>query len=177
MGTIITIIFAAALIEIFLKPKKKRKRKKSYNNSKPYIEKNTNTYKKTTYQEKQKKGKDFEEYVAKYYSNLNYMVIEHGKSYGKKDQGIDLIATEKEVILIQCKNYSKNHSWKIRQKDIKAFRINCIDFVEKNKQYKTKNTKILFIVSKDVLDIGAKLYIEEKKKEGKKIDYKIIEYS
>ncbi|RRS30979.1 MAG: hypothetical protein P794_05010 [Epsilonproteobacteria bacterium (ex Lamellibrachia satsuma)] len=151
---------------------------KNTKNTKIYTPKYKAPYrKKTSYKEKIIKGANFEKYVARYYDLLDYKIIEHGKIYGKKDQGIDIIAiNEKETILIQCKNYNNNHKWKIRQKDIKAFRMNCIDFVNNNPEYKKKNTNILFITSNDILDAGAKKYIKEKRMEGKKIDYKIIDY-
>jgi len=178
MEGLISIIILAVIIKIALKSIPKPKRKKTDYFQKPNIDSKPYIKNKTTYQEKIQKGKDYEDYIARYYSLIDYTVIEHGKLLGRKDQSIDIIAEkENEILLIQCKNYNENHKWKIRQKDIKAFRMDCIDFIEKNKQYKKPYTKILFVTSKDILDQGAKMYIQEKKQEGKNIDYRVIEYS
>ena len=130
---------------------------------------------KISYKEKVKKGKVYEKFISKHYRSLGYHVIEHGKIMGKKDQGIDIIAQKRdETILIQCKNFHKNTTWKIKQKDIKAFRMDCIDFIGENPQYKSGNIKALFILSNDVIDYSAKVYIEEKRRSGKNIAYQII---
>jgi len=132
---------------------------------------------KTSYKEKVKKGKIYEKFISKYYKSLGYKVVEHGKIMGKKDQGIDIIAQKRdETVLIQCKNFHPNTLWKIKQKDIKAFRMDCLDFIAENPHYKSKSIKALFILSNDVIDYGAKAYIKEKKAKGKKIDYEIIPY-
>jgi len=121
------------------------------------------------------KGKLYEEFIAHHYKDKGYEVIERGKIMGKKDGGIDIIAkNDDEILLIQCKNYDINSTWKIRQKDIKAFRMDCLDFIEENNTYKTENTKAIFIISDNFIDNGAKNYIKEKQNKGKKIEYKII---
>jgi len=178
----LSTFFLLFLIIIFIKEYEKKNKKNRKKINKETFTAKTDKYfqtkkHKTSYKEKQIKGKEFEKYVARYYQLLDYTVIEHGQLMGKKDKGIDIIAeNEKEILLIQCKNYDINSSWKIRQKDIKAFRMDCLDFIFENKKYKKSKTKALFILSGDFIDNGAKKYISEKKAQGKKIDYKIISY-
>jgi len=170
------------IIIVFIKEYEKANKKNKRNKNKKTFAQKTDKYfqtkkTKTSYQEKQIKGKEFEKYVARYYQLLDYTVIEHGQIMGRKDKGIDIIAeNEKEILLIQCKNYDINSTWKIRQKDIKAFRMDCLDFIHENPKYKIDKTKALFIISDNFIDNGAKNYIKEKKAQGKKIDYKIISY-
>ena len=123
-----------------------------------------------------KKGQVYEEYIAKIYHKDGYSVWEHGKEMGRADLGIDLVATkDNEVILIQCKNWSTHHKYKITTKDIKAFRTDGRDFLDKNFKYRDYDISLEFILSGDFIDKGAKVYIDVIKKRGKKIDYKIIE--
>lgn len=132
-------------------------------------------YKKTTYQEKIKKGAEYEEFISNIYRNKGYTVWEHGKEKGYKDLGIDIVAKkDKELILIQCKNWNENHRYKIRTKDIKALRTDGRDFIHKNKMFIGYDLKLIFTLSGEFIDNGAKRYIEEIKKDGKKVDYEII---
>ena len=131
----------------------------------------------STYWEKVKKGSEYEEFIADYYKSLGYDVVEHGKMMGRKDMGIDIIAFKKnEILLIQCKNFKENSRWKIRQKDIKAFRMDCINFLVENPEHKREKMKGLFIASNDVFDNGAKRYAKEKRMQGKEIACKVIPY-
>ena len=121
------------------------------------------------------KGSIYEEYIANKYRKKGYSVWEHGKEMGRADLGIDLVATKKnKMILIQCKNWSTKHKYKITNKDIKAFRTDALDFLDKNYQYKNYDISLEFILSGDFIDKGAKVYINVIKKRGKKINYKII---
>jgi len=121
------------------------------------------------------KGSIYEEYIANKYRKKGYSVWEHGKEMGRADLGIDLVATKKnKMILIQCKNWSTKHKYKITNKDIKAFRTDALDFLDKNYQYKNYDISLEFILSGDFIDKGAKVYINVIKKRGKKVNYKII---
>lgn len=127
---------------------------------------------KLTNKEKKEKGEEYELFVANIYRTKKYYVIEHGKIRGKKDGGIDLIAIkEDEAILIQCKNWNINSKYKITHKDIKTFRTEATDFLEKNDLFKNFNLTIKYIVSNNFLHSSAIKYIEENKKN---IDYEII---
>ena len=76
------------------------------------------------------KGIKYEEKVAKYFRKLGYDVDERGKRLGKKDGGIDLIASnQKETFLIQCKNYKP--TTKINHIKVKEFHSNCLTFLNK----------------------------------------------
>ncbi len=121
------------------------------------------------------KGRVYEEYIAKKYRKKGYIVWEHGKEMGRADLGIDLVATkDNRVILIQCKNWSTHHQYKITTRDIKAFRTDGRDFLDKNFEYRDYDISLEFILSGDFIDKGAKVYIDVIKKRGKKIDYRII---
>ncbi len=121
------------------------------------------------------KGSIYEEYIAKYYRKKKYIVWEHGKEMGRADLGIDLVAIkDNDVILIQCKNWSIHHKYKIRTRDIKAFRTDGRDFLDINPEYKNSNLSLEFILSGEFIDEGAKVYINVIKKRGKRVDYKIM---
>jgi len=172
------ILLALLLLFSLFKKKHHRAVKKQKTNSSKTpkkSQKSSTKYRKLSDAEKLKKGQEYEKFISDYYRSLKYKVREHGKIMGKKDQGIDVIAKNKrETILIQCKNFHANTAWKIQQKDIKAFRMDCIDFINENPQYRSKHIRALFVTSNDILDYGAKKYIEEKKKKGKNIDYQTI---
>ena len=120
--------------------------------------------KKTSYKEKVQKGTQYEEFIAKYYEKLGYKVWEHGKEKGRKDNGIDLIAKKgKEIIFMQCKNWSASSSYKISHKELKSTRQDVSDYIEKNPIFKSYNQKIIYILSNDVLHKSAYHYLEEYK--------------
>lgn len=106
------------------------------------------------------KGEEFEAYVADHYRMNGYDVIEHGKLYGRKDQGIDLIATsEHETLLIQCKNWSAAGRYLITHANIKEFIGNAAVFLEKQPVYADRPVRRLFVTSENVLDQSAVKYI------------------
>lgn len=114
-------------------------------------------------------GDEYEEQVAKYYRSLGYEVIERGKTMGRKDGGIDLIAKkESETILIQCKNWG---SRAIKHSHIKEFLYNAKTFIEENKL--NDEIEYLFIASNDTFDKSAKGFIYHTKE---KVNFKVIPY-
>jgi restriction system protein len=117
--------------------------------------------KKLSWKEKKKLGDEFENHVVNHYKKLGYTIDHRGKKLGRKDGGIDIIATkENEIILIQCKNYLKENS--INQKDIRAFNGDCYTYAENN-NLDLAHTKFKFIVSnKRSLDNGAVYYCQDK---------------
>lgn len=120
---------------------------------------------------KAKKGIEYESHIAEIYRNRGYQVWERGKELGRKDGGIDLVACkDDETILIQCKDWDNRHRWKIRQKDIRAFRTDCRDFLENHRQYIRKNIIGRYVISDRILDKGAYAYI----KSTDKLDFEII---
>lgn len=126
-----------------------------------------------TYQDKQFRGDSYEAFIAQHYRDLGCKVIEHGKEKGLKDGGIDIIAKMgNEVFLIQCKDWNVNYSHKITHKDIKVFRTDASDFLEKNPRFNTFDIKLRYTLSGDFLHKSAEKYIEECKGE---ISYEIIE--
>ena len=132
--------------------------------------------KKYKYKKNIEKGKEYEEYISNIYRNKGYTVWEHGKEKGYKDLGIDVIAKkENQIILIQCKNWNENHRYKIRTKDIKAFRTDGRDFIETYPQFRKYNLELIFMLSGNFIDNGAKKYIAEIQKKNKKVYYQVIE--
>jgi len=130
---------------------------------------------KSSYAEKVKKGKDYEEIIAKLFSCRGYTVEENGKNRGKKDGGIDLIASKpNETILIQCKNWKSTSKYKIRHIEIKKLRAEGRDFLEEHKEYVASNMKLLFVLAEDCVHSSAKHHLEDIKNKGKKVDIEII---
>jgi ssDNA-binding Zn-finger/Zn-ribbon topoisomerase 1 len=104
-----------------------------------------------------------------------YTVLEHGKEKGKRDRGIDLIATkENETILIQCKNWKASSKYRIRHQEVKKLRAEARDFLEDNNEYITKSMKLLFVLAEDCVHHSAKHHLEDIKSKGKKVDIEII---
>lgn len=113
-------------------------------------------------------GDEYEEQIAEYYKSLGYEVIERGKTLGRKDGGIDLIAKkESQTILIQC----KNRNTRIKQTNIKQFLFDTDKFIEENKII--EEIELLYVIANDVLDNGAKWLL---KNERKNLNYKVIPY-
>lgn len=128
---------------------------------------------KKAYGQKQKenkiKGNAYEEQVAHYYRSKGYEVIEHGKLKGKKDGGIDLIASyNDETLLIQCKNWKTS---KITHVHLKEFLYNAKAFIENNDL--SGNINFMYIVSNEILDKSAKGFLYNA---NENINFKIIPY-
>ncbi len=120
----------------------------------------------------EKKGKEYEKYVGKFFEEKGYIIKYNGIENGKKDNSIDLIAIKNnEIIFIQCKNWKENNKFKITHKDIKAFIGDTYIFIKENPQYTNYNIKRLFVMSNKILDKSAYAYIKEHKNI---INYKII---
>jgi predicted helicase len=117
----------------------------------------------------------YEKQIADKFKELGYEVIERGKEKGKKDEGIDLIATkDNETLLIQCKNFAK--TTQITQKTIRMFYGDCESFIKKYSPNK-EDTKFIFIANaKESLSRSAKQYLNEQSKIiFKTIAYKILD--
>lgn len=97
----------------------------------------------------EEKGLTLELRTIKKYKDIGYKIEDD-----KKDQGIDLVCTKDDkILLIQCKNSSKAKS--ITHKDIKAFHSNAMKYARVNN---IKNEDITFryvIPFKDVLHKSA----------------------
>jgi len=192
MNTILFIIIVAILIFIkiefnkALKQKKQHKKnfkkrqskqKKEYKPKSKYSKSGYDSLyktqkKKTTYAERQKKGEEYEKYIADFFKEQNYTISNHGIDNKKKDGGIDVIAKkDKTILFIQCKNWNAKNKNRITHVDIKKTRTEINDYIEKNPLYKNYKIKTYYITSEDILDKSAKLYIKEHKE---KIEHLII---
>lgn len=122
--------------------------------------------------EKKEKGKEYEEFVAGHFKIDGYEVNLHGIKKGKKDKGIDIICTkDEELILIQCKNWKENSTYKINHENLKAFVGCCTEYVNENKLF-DKNIKLKFITSNYILDESGKKFLQE----SKTLQYEILKY-
>lgn len=110
-----------------------------------------------------KKGKEYESFIAEHFKNLGYKVKEHGLIHGRADSGIDIIVMkDKEITLIQCKNWKENSRHKITHEKIKAFIGDTEEFLNKNKDKAINYTiKRLYVTSNDVLDKSAKYFLRD----------------
>ena len=120
----------------------------------------------------EKKGKEYELHVAEYFRKQGYKIKEYGLINGKKDHGVDVIAMkDKEITLIQCKNWKENSKYKIDHNILKAFIGNTTEFLEKNKDKADGySIKRLFVTSNDILDESARNFI----KSSNLLEHKII---
>ena len=118
------------------------------------------------------KGKEYEKFVAGRYKLEGYDIYLHGIKKGLKDKGIDIICTkDEELILIQCKNWKKNSSYKINHEKLKAFVGSCTEYINENKLF-DKKIKLKFITSNYILDKSGKKFLEE----SKTLQYEILEF-
>jgi len=104
-------------------------------------------------------GTKYEYFVSDYFKDQGYNIVNNFEK-GQKDEGIDIIATKgEELLLIQCKNWQKSI---ITHSDIKEFLGNCYLFLYKNPQYrKFKKVRRLFVSSQSNLDESAKYLLKD----------------
>ncbi|EDM24397.1 restriction endonuclease [Caminibacter mediatlanticus] len=122
----------------------------------------------------EEKGRNFEIFVGKYFENLGYKIYYNGIINGRRDEGIDLIAYNKDmVLLIQCKNWKENSKYKITDKNLKEFIGNCYTFIKNNPKIMNKKIKRLYITSCDVFSDSANYFIEKNKE---LIEKKILKF-
>jgi len=110
------------------------------------------------YRKKQneKKGAQYEKNVAQYYISKNYEVEERGLKKGLKDGGIDLIASKQnQILLIQCKNWNPDNSFKIKETMVREFYGACHFYIN-DKEIKDKEIICVYVIpNKSLLTIGA----------------------
>ena len=124
------------------------------------------------------KGRKYEYQIMQYFKNLKYGVYPKGFYEKKKDGGIDLIAhNEKEILIIQCKNWSNAP----KSKEIRTFITDSEIYIKdsKNKnRIKDKKIRKIFVTSYEQMDYGVKCFLEKFNKENDiKIEYLIIPYN
>ena len=128
---------------------------------------------KISYKEKVQKGKDYEEFLANYFSDLGFQVDERGKRKGKEDKGIDLLIKKGGIYtLVQCKNFAPTTT--INHSMIKEFNSNCLTFVDINNLDKEK-VEFKFIVpyKKSFKNCAIKYFQEN----SNKCRYEIVKYN
>ncbi|NOQ31908.1 MAG: hypothetical protein GQ570_12365 [Helicobacteraceae bacterium] len=89
--------------------------------------------------------------------------------HGRKDKGIDvIIMKDKEISLIQCKNWKQDSKYKITHKLLKEFVGNTTAFLENNnKEAEGYKIKRLYITPHNILDNSAKYFLR---------DNRVVEY-
>jgi len=129
---------------------------------------------KKMYKDNVRKGRDYELFLIDYFRKQGYQTKGHGILEGRKDKGIDVILKkDKEITLIQCKNWKQNSSYKIQHKHLKEFLGNTTAFLEHNKEKAEGYTiKRMFVTSNDVLDNSARHFLED----NSILEYKVIAY-
>ncbi|MCX6077037.1 MAG: restriction endonuclease [Campylobacterales bacterium] len=107
------------------------------------------------------KGKDYEIFIAEIFKNLGYKTQNHGLIHGRNDKGIDVIVMkDKEITLIQCKNWKADSKFKITHEKIKAFIGDTTAFLDNNKEKaKGYTIKRMFVTSNDILDDSARHFL------------------
>ena len=137
------LIIILLFIKIYIEKKEKEFKKERRKAQKEFHLKN------------EENGKKFEKLTGKRFEELGYKVIYNGLEKGKLDQGIDLICyKENEILLIQCKNYTKSNS--ITHEDIKIFHSNAIKYI-KIHNLNEKSIKLKYSIPNiKILDISAK---------------------
>ena len=156
------------------------KKRLSDNNEEPInlynsIKKNSSSLnRKQMYKDNIKKGKEYELFIIDYFKKQGYQIKPFGILYGKNDKGIDVIIKKnKEITLIQCRNWKKDSSYKIKHKHLKEFLGNTTAFLDNNKE-KAEGyiIKRMYITSNDVLDNSAKHFL----KNNSILEHRVIPY-
>lgn len=108
------------------------------------------------------KGKKYEFFVGNHFKKKGYKIYYQGINKSFLDGGIDLIAYKnKEVLLIQCKNWEK---WKIDKELLNKFDKDCEKYIKTNiNKLINKEIKKIFIVSKNNATREAKNMLFETK--------------
>lgn len=119
--------------------------------------------KKKMYVDNMRKGRDYEIFIIDYFKKKGYQTKGHGLIHGRADKGIDVIVKkDKEITLIQCKNWKKDSNYKIKHRHLKEFLGNTTAFLEKKKKEADGYTiKRLYVTSNDVLDNSAKYFLKD----------------
>lgn len=110
------------------------------------------------------KGDAYEEFVARHFRSQGYTVADHGAINGVKDKSIDLIAKRgRDIILIQCKDWSAKNNYRITHNEVKAFVGETAFYLNDNPMYENYSLKRLYVVSEPVLDRSAIKFIKAHK--------------
>ncbi|MGA1939441.1 restriction endonuclease [Arcobacter sp. YIC-310] len=109
-----------------------------------------------------KYGNDYEEFISNKYKSAEYKVELRGIKESFNDGGLDLIAKKNNIIvLVQCKNWKMSNSYKVNQKDLRAFVGDCFLYL-KDKNLEGKKVSYHFIVSHDnILTKSAEIFLKE----------------
>ncbi len=120
---------------------------------------------KNMYKDNVRKGRDYELFVTDHFRKQGYQIKPFGILNGRKDKGIDVIIKKnKEITLIQCKNWKADSSYKVKHKDLKEFLGNTTAFLENHKDKADGYTiKRLYVTSNDVLDNSARYFLRDNK--------------
>lgn len=104
-------IVVLAILFIYVSETKDRKRKKQLADLSQKIEDLQDELgdKARDIETRAKLGQEYEKYIGRYYRRQGYNINYNGIKKGFDDEGIDIICTKKEEILvIQCKNWAKD---------------------------------------------------------------------
>jgi len=129
------------------------------------------SFKRMSQDNKNKKGAEYEKYVSNHYKNKGYMIEERG---GFDDGGIDLIAYKNnQILLIQCKNWNSNNSYKITEIKVREFYGACHFYINDNNMEDKEIICIYIVPDKTLLNQKA---INLFKKHYSKCRYEIINF-
>lgn len=123
------------------------------------------------YIELEKKGREYEAFVAEHYSLNGYTVTERGKNLKRKDKGIDLIAEKNgKTLFIQCKNWTG--SVKVDHRAVKELFSNGTIL---EKELGLSDTELVIAVpSRDSIARSAVHEIKRMQQSGVNIQYKVV---
>ncbi|MBU3015128.1 restriction endonuclease [Poseidonibacter lekithochrous] len=107
-------------------------------------------------------GNDYERFIADKYKYNGYDVEDRGIKNSFNDGGLDIIARkDNKLILVQCKNWTMSNSYKINQKDIRAFVGDCFLYLQ-NINLEEIKVSYHFIVSHDnILTKSAEIFLKQ----------------
>ncbi len=111
---------------------------------------------------RQKYGNSYEIFIANKYKETGYEVENRGVKESFNDGGLDIIAIkDNNIVLVQCKNWTMSNSYKINQKDIRAFVGDCFLYL-KDIDLEQKKVSYHFIVShNNILTESAEIFLKQ----------------
>ena len=105
-----------------------------------------------------RQGRQLEEKTSKALISQGYEIINHYEK-STDDEGIDIIANKGDItLLVQCKNWNIPQ---ITQKELKEFLGSCYLFLYKNKEYRKRKIRRVFVTKDNDYSSSAKKLLSE----------------
>jgi len=118
-------------------------------------------------------GNYYEEFISNKYLDYGYDIENRGIKESFNDGGLDIIAKkDNSIVLVQCKNWSMSNTYKINQKDLRAFVGDCFLYLKDINLEGIKVSYHYIVSHENILTKSAQIFL----KENSFIKFKCIPY-